>query len=420
MPAEPMDVKARDRIMHALGRVVALDEEGANPDEAIAKAASASGLPREHIPLTVYAYNIGRTNRQRAEGTTLAEKAASFQLATTTGVYDAMFPEVPATKAASERAAGVDPVYERPPIRRTATAPIVKAAAAPAPKPAEPMDIRTAVIRREKRARVVAESRRMASAARDSFVNRIEKLASAFEVPGAPTLGDVRRNVEIRDGQMGLAILDHVAAVRPALAKQAKVAKNAYHAVTQYPAIYDNIAKAIGEGLATVEVAGWHAEMAKEAGRLDKVELAPFGPKPAPPATLIGQIDLELEKEAGLYDHAIDAAKTIHANDPSDVVNSALAQISSPEHEQQLRAIQARAMLHAMLNDDEILRGHDPYEVAHHYNRLSQFAPHLADKPLAAIPAVRQSVQQGQLNTFEAKELADTETKLRPVPQRGG
>lgn len=439
MAATPMTRGDEDRICRAIVKVADLVEDGEPPDRAIARAAAADGLPRGHLGLMVHAYNIGRTNRQREEGTSPAEKAASFPIATLDGVLSALYPDEPATKAAAERATAVDAVYSAPPTAYLAFKAaglrqerMTKAAAvaSPAPKPVDPRAaMATAIRRSEKRARVVAEARRVASEARDRFAGALTKLAAAFDAPGAPAPADVRANVEAVHGHAGLVLLDQVARDVPRLAKRAASARFAAHPVREHRAIYVGVAAALQLADTCIEVGDWHAAMAKEAAVLDRVELSDYRPAPR---SLVDRIDLDLEKRAVGLDVGdrllgpnvsgalANSAAAIHGGDGDAAASRALGQLSSPEHEQDLRAIQARAMLHEMLHDDEILKGHDPYEVARHFNRLSRFAPRVAEQPLAAIPSVRKSVQQGHLDSFDARELADTEGKLKNIHPHGG
>ncbi len=207
-------------------------------------------------------------------------------------------------------------------------------------------------------------------------------------------------------------------------------------------ATIDDIVK-LAEGLGDAIAA--HDAKAGEVKAANEREMLPFAPAPR---SVLDQMDLAASlgaarEASGSSTKAADirggigysiGAKSLEAlgaglvpASPEKQVARTLSRIATPEHEQELATIEARANLHEMLNHDDVLRGHDPHEVARHFNQLSQFAPSLSRKPLMTVPLVRKSIEQGQLDSFDASEAAGAEQKLRqqhqpaaPAPQGGG
>jgi hypothetical protein len=69
-------------------------------------------------------------------------------------------------------------------------------------------------------------------------------------------------------------------------------------------------------------------------------------------------------------------------------------------------------MLHDMLKNDQVLAGYPPKQVIDAYNELADFSPRIADKPVMVRSVLRKWLPQGQLDTFETKDLAEADQTL--------
>lgn len=87
-------------------------------------------------------------------------------------------------------------------------------------------------------------------------------------------------------------------------------------------------------------------------------------------------------------------------------------QLSDPGHETNLRKIRTQAMLHDMMQNDNVLRGYKPTEIAGAFNDISQMSPRLAGQPMLTRSLLRKWLPQGGIDTFEAKDVAETEKLL--------
>ena len=122
------------KLSDALSKVADYVAEGKHPNDAIYKVATDERIPAGHIQLMVQAYNTGRCLSQIHNGSSVAEKAASFPLASAAGILPKMYPKEPETPAQQKIASVVSNDYAGPPdhwmssIQNPNTAPMMKAA----------------------------------------------------------------------------------------------------------------------------------------------------------------------------------------------------------------------------------------------------------------------------------------------------
>lgn len=392
---QTMDKASERRLVDALGVVATAVNEGSHPSQAIAKAAQALDVPRGHLPLLVNAYNTGRTTRQRQDGESTVEKAAEFELANHDEVLQLLFPETPQTPARKEAAAGVHPEYQGPPTwikaashrvapLRSMTLPVAVREQAPT-DPWAPVKKAHADASRARRE--AEEVRREKSAALDRMRGALEDVEQAFRDPAGPTLADVRPAVEAYYGEDGAALIDHMTATRPGLAKRAS--RRRVGPVDWAASPWRQIKAAVSAGQQVLEVSTKEAMM----GLADKAM-----------GTLV-------------FHGLTEGANNLIKDRADERAQKFLGKISTPEHEAEIQGIQDRAMLHDMTTD-EVISGYDPAEFAKHFNRLSAFAPSGMRHSALAVPLLRKSLQQGHLDPFEGKEIVDTETRIRDMGHR--
>ncbi len=378
---EKMDKQAERKLMAAVEDVADLVAGGQSPDAAIEKVAREEDLPRGHVRLIVNAYNVGRSARQREDGFTPREKAADFELASYANVLDRLYP--PAVKTAAEREleSGVSAEYLAPPTwygarkeREAASSILEKAAAVlpPAPPPfagSPEWQLKQAFSRADHADKVVAETRLSVTRKQDALVNGLEALTGYFKSAGSLSVADVRPNVEALYGQSGAAVLDRIVLTAPSLAKAAAVPHRRTHSTFDHPTPYALVESLVKEARdliaanATLEKTAAAAEVFKAA------TLRPFvSPHPGlsvlTPDGEASWADSEatgvLSKEAGTIGgigwgalgtealSRVGSSLTPPAYD--DRASKVLSDISTPEHEQALAAIEARAQLHQLLN----------------------------------------------------------------------
>lgn len=419
-----MSKEAEQRLINALGGVARFVNEGTSPDDAIEKVARDADLPPGQVERLVNAYNVGRTIRQREDGQTPAEKAADFTLADYANIFERLYPAVVKTAVETKRATTVSGEYLRPPTwygrqedAAVATGVLEKAASALPSRPAAPpgnpeWEARKLVAAEDRFRRDVEEARLPVTSARDRLFAKFAALRDYFKTSGSLALADVRPNIESLYGEAGAAVLDQVVRIDASLEKRAANERVRNHLTFDHPVPYGLVADLLDTSEVLV-AATEHAEKRAADYAALKAKQVPLGRN----ASVFAVLDKEADFRGGMgYGLGLSAFERMGENlttTKDDLVARTLGKISTPEHEQALHAIEAQSELRNMFNNDEVLSAHDPHEVARHFNRISQFSPMVSRRPLMAVPLVRKSVEQGQLDSFDAASVADTEHKLR-------
>ncbi len=421
MAVRPMTSEGERQIMAALVKVAAAVAGGSDPSAAIAKVAAEDQLPRGYVPLMVNAYNVGQTARMRTDGKTPAEKSASFPVADTATVFERLFPS--AYKTAADKDTIISPEYQfgagwyqeivdNRLLDDLAPA-LIKAATVLPPLPKPKLSIEKLAALSDRANRAAETARATLSTARDYVASKLDDLGHRFAKLGNLSVADVRPAVKALYGAPGELVLDRIVATSPLLGKVA--ARRSFHAVMPGMQPYATIVEVIAaaERCKQAELAYQQAVADADAAR------EAFRPTPNDPTLSVVDV---MEKAATLrggmgWALGEEAIKAVGGGLPTyerdGAVRQALRRIATPEHEQALADIESRAQLAQLFNHDDVVSGYDPNEAASHFNRISQFAPHAARQPLLATPLLRRSLAQGQFDTFDAGELANTESKLR-------
>jgi hypothetical protein len=427
-----MSKEGEVRLRAALDEVVDLVNDGEHPDDAIYKVASERSLPIGHVNLMVNAYNTGRTTRHREAHDSLLEKAADFPIADPVAILDRLFPAQVKSAAAVERASGISIEYSLSPTwydRSRRDSSMEKAAAvAPwamtdRPVPAYP-SVRDEEagerikITRQKAAAAEESERREASRIQDEIVAKFEKLAEFFATPGNLRLPDVKENVETLFGKEGMAVYNHLRRTRPTLLKRAGIGR--FHSAMGEP--YHTIGRIVElSSLLRQLVPEQEKQAASRRTALEALSV-PFAP--ARRGSILDPLSSSgAEKAAGGFEHNLGAlmahdflgqiTDTLRPDEKENVVQKQLSQIATPEHEQELRNIQTRAMLEDMLAGDPVISGYDRDEVMGAFNDLSRLAPRASQQPLLMQGLLRKRLQQGALDPFESDSIVGTENKLK-------
>ena len=111
-------------------------------------------------------------------------------------------------------------------------------------------------------------------------------------------------------------------------------------------------------------------------------------------------------------------ASQMRQPDEESLVQRELGQLSSPEHETELRDISSRAMLQDLLVNDPVLNRHDPHDLARAFNSLSMLAPQAMTNPELVTGILRKRMEAGGLEPFELQGLTAIDSSLRRPPQQ--
>lgn len=460
----PLSSAAEAKIRKALEAVADLTSDGDDPNDAIVKVAGDAGLPPGHVDLLVRGYNIARTTWQRESGADVMEKAADFPLADPEKVRKRLFVDhIKEAHLNLPPCADYDSTswYQQHQEKaakarlQSMTLPPLTDKKAPALQEDPQILAKRAYATAQDRLRALENQRLELADVQQKLYRTFEKIAAALAPLGSPGLEDLRPDVSVLYGKTGDAILDQVGRMRPMLLKRAS---KVILVVDPKREPFASIANAVS---LTDEFRQKLAAYQRAEVKCDEAvlrHLAPYIKQASDPEPLLEGLNLNnviepqpkqaaescdlldnlnnvieppQEKQAlGQFAHQVGLGVAISGvrdqlagigNKLNDVakkdeaVNKALQRISSPDHEDQLREIQTRAMLQDLLTSDPVISGYDPHEVASAYNELSQLAPRTAAQPVLARALLRKQLQLGALDSFEGNEAVSTEHKLRDL-----
>jgi hypothetical protein len=435
----PLSKSAEKKLIQAIEKAAALVNDGLSPNDAIIKSASEAQVPAGHVNLMVHAYNTGRTTKQREQGDTTLEKAADFSLADADAVLAALYPETVKTSAELKQATVVSTDYAVSPKHAIARreAALKKAAALARPLPENtytppPRDPKAAVLRQQSEkmaaARAAEETRRQAFEAYQKAATQFDALAEYFRRPGNIPFQAARREVTLRFGDLGTSVLDKVAEVYPRFAKQADDNKNHFGNDPVY-GLVENVVRTLEnynslQARVVIKEAAQPEKKIKPAdvtgSVLDALEEKPLELKQAglswalAPTKFVGKRMGEspgpsaFSAEGLLSGAGIMDAPASGAAKPRDTFR----QLTSPDHEFEMKNIRSRGVLHDLMLNDDVIAGYDPREVATAFNDISSISPDLIDSPGAMQAILRKRLEAGQMADFDVKQLMEME-KLR-------
>lgn len=429
----PLSKEAETKLLAAIEKAASLVNEGAEPNDAIIKIASAENMPAGHVNLMVHAYNTGRTTTQREQGESTLEKAADFKLASADVIMDTLYPKAVKTSAELTREATVSTEYAVSPsgflARRKAT--MEKAAAAMVELPVKtytppPRDEHAAAMRghskkiAEKRAS--EELRRLATIAYGKAASAMDEIATYFRTATHISFGDAVKEAQLRLGEEGVSVLTKLAGVYPWLEKQGSTGRAHFGDSPLYgtiQSVIDNLADykqyqaefnatqpapktaAQKPEITTGSILYNPAEEPLELKKANALPGLPTGPVSA--TRMLGQTMYE---GAGSY-----------IKSPEEMRNDAFKDITDPDHERKLRNIRAQGVLADLVTNDPVISGHDPHEVANAFNELAEVAPNFMDSSATVQALLRKRLEAGQLADFDVKQLLELE-KLKADKQK--
>ena len=102
----------------------------------------------------------------------------------------------------------------------------------------------------------------------------------------------------------------------------------------------------------------------------------------------------------------------VQKKDPSKVLREQYQKLTDPSHENAIKTIRAKSILHDMVLNDPVISGYDPQDVAMAFNEIAELAPSLVDAPGMIRPLLRKRLESGQLADFDVKQILDMD-KLR-------
>lgn len=438
---QTLSKEAENQLIEAVKRAVDMvDSQGLTPTAAIEKVAREERWGAPMIRFASHAYNTGRQTAQRQVGDSVLDKFAEFPLADADRVIAAVFPDSVKSAAQIELETSVSAEYDLPPqwldgqridkLRKTASTEKVASDAPTESQLDSGERMKHAYSRHLDEKRAAEEARYQVSAANDRVLAALGQLGDYFKKSAFDrlALADVEHAAVSHYGTTGQRLFDYVA--------QRNRSKEARAADTQPSLIPINLdaapftlvkacvdaAKDLGVKKAAHQTAV--GKMKKQADDLVPFEYA--SPAPARPFSLIDEPGPQ--KRASMFGGVLGGTladktkgvldETLSDQPAKDEVNSQWMELSDPNHENELRKIRTQALIAELMNDD-VIGGYDPQQVVNAYNEISQMAPEASQQPLAVRSLLRRHLQ-GNVEPFEAQQVADIEKAMRPPTANKG
>ena len=416
-----------------LERVADYVAAGNSPNDAIAEAVKLADLHPSAVQILAQAYNTAAINQQRLLGSDINEKTAAVPLADTDVIMESLYPTPhkpthigqlgsPATlrKIASESPRAVDREQISAGLALLRSSSTKTAAATP---PAEPPYFaqRNAALAKE-----AAANRELFNAG-ITLAAAVEKLGHYLQQLEAPAVVELAPRVEIVCGEQGVKslyeIADGIAGLKLAskcrdFAPGVEMVQAVSDGITRYQRAQEAV-KVARDAVPPSHVPAKTTEHTQKFQANDNdaimrsLRVADTGTKLA-----------EEEKQgagpfatAAVVESMRQLSKQLQSGLKSDPIERNLSALSDPMHERRLQQIRSQATLVDLMNNDDVIAGHDPDEVISAWNQLLELSPQIGDKRILAQNALRTRMAQGGLDPFATSQLVDVGQKLTPKPQ---
>lgn len=434
MATSRLSKEAEVKITNSLSEIAELVNSGANPNEAIAKTASANGIPVGHIELMVRAFNVGRSEAQRQSGAEPHEKLAEFELADPKSVMDIMYPSSVKSASAVSKDSSVSNIYAKAPsspVKNTLPSlpPLVKTAAAEAPKDTLG-EIRQLSALVEKLANASNKLRTDSAQARDKVTVGINKLANYFRSYGSKPFMVVKDNSERLFGKKASALLDILLTSNRHLKKQAGTVSDVMAPVNMDEEPYKSIKSCI-------DLAELHLNKEASSAYLGKLakETMVQGFGNSIPSEKTGSVIEGIDKSAaGALSFMRDKlrsgterglAKTIGEARNTNPLESAESKdwkfvADQRLQDMQLKNIKARSAIADLMANDEIISSFHPEDIAFHFNEISQLMPESTTSTALMRPLLRKRLAGGTaaIDPYDVRSMLEMSDLHKPKLQK--
>jgi hypothetical protein len=396
-----------------------------------------------HVPLLVQAYNVGRCTWQREHGgSSVLDKTAEFPIARVEDVMSRLFPVQPATPAEKVAATAVSAEYYRSPswaARRQQQAIREKMASAllpplPGTKLLEPIPgdpkikMAKAFGQAQRVKQAIEAARHQVGVAKDALLTAFSELRGYFKQANylRRPFAEIEFNAPRLFGPAATHALEYVYTQNRMREPRAMGLPKQATAADPRQAPYSLVSQVIQRGEALVEAQTHYAELArtgqeKVAGLLRPFAGAPGDTTDRSRSALGAMLRGSSEKQAlgsvvggAIGNLAGSGIQTLLTSKPtSELVGNVAEDLDDPVHTDELRQIQARAMLSDFMANDEVLSGYSPEEVTNAYNEISSLSPRAATQSAIMRPLLRKRLTAGSVEPFEAQQMADIEKTIR-------
>jgi hypothetical protein len=430
--------EAEDKILDAIQDVCQYVNDGVAPTEAVIKVAEEQNLSPNFIRLVCSGYNTGATTHQREKCSNILDKLAAFPIADTEKVINKIYPVGDAAKSAVLKTASISGDYSvaPKPVKRVTQTSVKTASTATKAHSGPKQDLAKHAHNSVIALRKTLNTKRAEYAdAQEQLLGTISKLADFFSYQ--KNIYSFAKAAELRYGNTGKCLINCIMA-RGRNIKSAATNELITADWSSGPGLlFDNAIKLSHDVLRlsseyTALVQNTEVKIAETyAPFLDTQSQISTQPK----TILIRDSANTLNKQAdgflgGLLGGALmrsmgvvgsaGLGSTSLAKTPSELSTSMADDLDDPVHDDELRKIQARAMMQDLMMNDEVIAGYDPAEVMDAYNEITKVTPRSAAQKAIIRPLLRKRLTQGSIEPFEAAEMVNIEKNLGPQQSFGG
>lgn len=424
--------EAEQVILDAIEQVCNAANDGTNPTDAVVKVANDLSLSKNYIRLVCTGYNTGATTYQREKSAGLLQKLAEFPLADADKAILQIFPDKVESPSVIKRATVVSDEYSEPPRRSAfqAARRMEKVAEMRLPEPViKPVTEFGDAQMRMKKAynkvldlkNQVEEARFQYSAAQTKLLTNLGEFGDYMKYSSDWQFADVDFAVQQKYGNAGKAVMSYAHIGSNSKEKRSSGPTATARPVNWSEAPFSMVADCIKSARAVKTTEKSYHELRDAAIAKEAALLSPYLP-PKPEPRLIGVLDGGVyEKESGMMSYVLGStlARSLvptpnqsSVKSPSEMASKYDDDLSDPQHDNELRGIQARTMLQDLLANDEVISGYPPNEVLDAYSEVSQLSPRSATQPAIIRPLLRKRLTQGAMEPFEAAELSTIEKNI--------
>ena len=416
MATPRLSKEAEIKITDSLSEVAELVNSGTNPNEAIAKTASANGIPVGHLELMVRAYNTGRSEAQRQSGGDPMEKLAEFELADLKTVIGLVYPDNVKTASANLRNILVSDTYKRAPEQpKPELKPLAKLASDKGKYTQLPKDnlgtTRSVSSMIEKIGRDSEKLRLDSAVSKDRLMEGINKLASYFRTFGGVPFTVAKDNSVRLFGKKAEALLNILSSSNKSLKKQAGTLSDVIAPVEMSDKPYNIIGDCIKEAqlylnksagsefLKKVVNASISSAFSKSLPSDDSGSVLNESFKSAASPEYLG-------KTKGIIDYMSRGGKDVSSDlKDYEFVNDQLVQ------DMMLKNIRASSVMSDLMANDDIIGAHHPEDVAYHFNEISNIAPDSSTNTAIMRPLLRKRLEGGNaaIDPTDIQQMMDIE-----------
>jgi hypothetical protein len=410
---QTLNDQEEEHLLSIVKQAIDKTEDNSDPSGVLEKLARDNKLGPGKIRTIAYAYNTGRQTSQWDKQGSVLDKLAGFPLMDAEAVIGRIFGE-------AKTAETVDPDYASPPtwIVHSAPKPLEKVASVAAA--VEPQDRAFLLgrawgkIDREKRA--IAEQRTSASALHDRVCQGVAELVGYFRkfARDRQPFALVEKVASTYFGQDAAKLLnlvyDRARLAEKKAGAEVPVLKTGFKAAEMPYCLIAGCLKAAHD-YAALDTQIKAAEIKLAA--VEEESLRPFGLCPQRAGPQSKQAGLLGTPAVGAFVGSM-LSKSVGSAPKSkeELIEDAWLELEDPQHANELRKINANAILTSLMTDpDDPISAHDPESVMQAYNEIAQVTPRIAENSATLRPVLRRRLE-GHTEPFEAKELTDIEKGL--------